>query len=81
MNLCRAISDQRWSLRAIKISRTCGRAFIFLFPPEKQLPMPVLRQNSGVRNFGQASILPVFTANRSSALQGTALICGLNMRF
>src|SRR5580704_7436928 len=36
MSLHRAISDHRSSLRAIRISLTCGLAFIFLFPPTKQ---------------------------------------------
>jgi len=39
MNLCRAISDHRCSLRAIRISLTRGLAFT-LFPPEKHCRCP-----------------------------------------
>jgi hypothetical protein len=64
-----ATTHQCFIFLAIRISLTCGRAFIFGFLQKKTLPMPVLRWNSGFTKLGQASIFPVFSANRSSAVQ------------
>jgi hypothetical protein len=70
------IADQRCSLRAIKISLTCGLAFIICFL-QKRIADARFAPKLRVPEFGQASIFPVFTANRSPAVRGTVLICAL----
>jgi hypothetical protein len=70
------IADQRCSLRAIKISLTCGLAFIICFL-QKIIADARFAPKLRVRKFEQASTLPVFAANRSPAVRGTVLICGV----
>jgi hypothetical protein len=60
---------------AIKIPRTCGRAFISQFL--HKIVADALADACFLRvgKLGQGFDFPVFSANRSSAVQGIAVIC------
>jgi hypothetical protein len=75
-----ATTHQCFIFLAIKISRTCGLAFIFKFL-QKTVADARFAPKLRIRTFAQASIFPVFAANRSLAAKDVALICAFNMRF
>ena len=56
------------------MSRIARLAFIVKFPPQNNCQRQFLAPKLRVRNVGQASIFPVFAANRSPAARRTAVI-------